>query len=161
MKEVTVFGFLLGTACLVGLIWVLGHRHHCSARGRHLGRRLFEELDMTPGQEKLVRTLLEDFSDSVRERARALRRSAEDVGRAVRGEKLDEALLAEVFAQHDRLLGELRPQVVELLRRIHETLDDRQRRRLGRLIESAPGWASAWSYHAHCAGPGRPGFAGC
>jgi hypothetical protein len=148
-----MLGILVGTASLVGLVWVLAHgrgRHGCArwhGHGHGFGQchgdpgsqhlhALCERLDTTPGQEKVIRSALGDFADSVRERGRLLRQSFEDVGRAVRGETLDEALLGEVFARHDRLMAELRRDAVAALNRVHETLDEGQRRKLGRLIES-------------------------
>ena len=157
-----MFGFLVGTASLVGLVWVLshgryrhgyGHAHCCYPRGPHHLYGVLARLDTTPGQEKVIRSAVEDFVDSLRERGRLLRQSAEDIGRAVRGEQLDEALLGDIFARHDRLLAELRRDAVAALGRVHETLDEGQRRKLARLIESHGGWG--WG-HPGC----RTGY-GC
>jgi hypothetical protein len=146
-----VFGFFIGTASLIGLVWVLGHGRDWghgwhSARPRLL-YRLFERLDSSPGQEKVIRAAIEEFGESLRERARAVRESAEEIARVVRGERLDESALTEVFARHDQLLAELRRDLVSLLGRVHEVLDERQRRRLAHWIETGPGWA--WCHHAH------------
>jgi hypothetical protein len=155
-----MFGFLIGTASLVGLVWVLshgrywhgyGHAHGCYRRGPHHLYGVLARLDTTPGQEKVIRSAVEDFVDSLRERGRLLRQSAEDIGRAVRGEQLDEALLGDVFARHDRLLAELRRDAVAALGRVHETLDEGQRRKLARLMESHGGWG--WGHpgcHTAC-----------
>ena len=158
-----MFGFLIGTASLIGLVWVLSHgrcRHghghaHCYCHhGPHHLYGLLARLDTTPGQEKVIRSAVEDFVDSLRERGRLLRQSAEDIGRAVRGETLDEALLGEVFARHDRLLAELRRDAVAALARVHETLDEGQRRKLGRMIESHAGWGWAHPFCHPGYGPG-------
>ena len=158
-----MFGFLIGTASLIGLVCVLSHGRcrpgHGHARcychhGPHGLYGLLARLDTTPGQEKVIRSAVEDFVDSLRERGRLLRQSAEDIGRAVRGETLDEALLGEVFARHDRLLAELRRDAVAALARVHETLDEGQRSKLGRMIESHAGWGWARPFcHTGC-GPG-------
>jgi hypothetical protein len=156
-----MFGFLIGTASLVGLVWVLSHGHgrhgyghaHCwHRRGPHHLYGVLARLDTTPGQEKVIRSAVDDFIDSLRERARLLRQSAEDIGRAVRTEKLDEALLDDVFARHDQVLVELRRDAVAALGRVHETLDEGQRRKLARLIESHGGYG--WGHPCHPTGCG-------
>jgi hypothetical protein len=100
--------------------------HACGhPRGRWRGFRgplyvLFERLDLTPAQEKVVRAEV----DRLRERARALR-----------GDSLDETALADMFVRHDDRLRELREELGGALGRIHLALDERQRERLADLVE--------------------------
>jgi hypothetical protein len=65
-------------------------------------------------------------------------RTRADLAGAFRKSSLDEVMLGELFARHDRALEELRKAFVGAAARIHETLDDEQRARLGDLLES--GW---------------------
>lgn len=165
-------GFLIGTACLIGLIKVLRHGRGCHGggcggcgggrgwgrwghHGHHHGpggggwggwggggperwflRGLFERLDTTPGQEKVILASVEQ----VRERVRTLReevdRTRGDVARAMREPALDEAALAAVWARHDAAVTELRTVFGEALGKVHEALDERQRRELADMIES-------------------------
>jgi len=158
-----MFGFLIGTACLIGLIWTLkrGHRfgggcgHRSWHRGgwhgesRHEGRGgfgrnaflrwVYEHLDTTPGQERVMKSAVDDFM----ERARAARRDVEDsrrdVARAMKSESFDAESLGEAFAKHDSAITALRNAGVEGLAKIHEALDEKQRARLAELIESGIG----------------------
>jgi uncharacterized membrane protein len=165
-----MFGFILGTACLIGLFWVVrggrrfgghscggwhGHRHG----GRHdahdevhsgrwgFGRRaimrwLFERLDTTPGQERVIRDAVENFVDSVMGARREVESSRADVARAMRSESFDAESMGEAFGKHDNVLSDLRKNAVEQLAKVHEVLDDKQRARLAELIEQ--GFARRW-----------------
>ena len=154
-----MFGFLLGTACLVGLFWVLrGHRgHSCGGRfergrgwrndGEGRGgfgrgafmRWLYERLDTTPGQERVMRAAADDFIDHAHSARREVEASRSDVARAIRAESFDAEALGEAFAKHDSALSGLRNAAVEGLGKVHEALDDRQRARLAELVESGIG----------------------
>jgi hypothetical protein len=167
-----MFGFILGTACLVGLIWVIkggrrfgrgGHcgsgrswqRHdswHDEAHGGHpgrwgFGRRavmrwLFERLDTTPGQERVIRDAVENFVDSAIGARREVESSRADLARAMRAESFDAESMGEAFGKHDNVLSDLRKSAVEQLAKVHEVLDDKQRARLAELIEQ--GSARRW-----------------
>lgn len=163
-----MFGFLLGTACLVGLIWVLrgpGHfggcrrwdshryRDHDERRGfggRAFQRWLFERLDTTPGQERVIRAAVDDLVDSAHAARRELDASRKDVARAMRGESFDAEAMGEAFAKHDAAMAALRRTAVESLGRAHESLDERQRQRLAELIESGIGrrWQGPYRTYA-------------
>ncbi|MBI3200616.1 MAG: periplasmic heavy metal sensor [Polyangiaceae bacterium] len=162
-----MFGFLLGTACLVGLIWVVkGPRHHACRRwdsrhfgegdpgrgwgGRALQRWLFERLDTTPGQERVMRSAMDDLTDGLHSARRELQDSRKDLARALRADSFDAEALGEVFAKHDAALAALRRTAVESLSRTHEVLDERQRQRLADLIESERGrrWHGPYRSHA-------------
>lgn len=152
-----MFGFLLGTACLLGLVWVLrgGRRHgRCwsaerdflpgGGDRRHFGRGmflrwLFERLDTTPGQERVIRDAVDDFIDRAWRAKSDVEQSRGDVARAVGRDALDEAALGEVFAKHDGALSDVRQAFVGALAKIHEVLDERQRTRLAELIEAGVG----------------------
>lgn len=178
-----MLGFLVGAACLVGLVkvarggcggfahegfgrwhggwgghhgWHRGHGRRCGGgfgggfgpRGgfeekgrwrapRRMMRFVFERLDTSPGQEKVIL----DAMDSVRGAGEKFRgelgNTRQEVSRALRGEHFDVAALRELFTKHDALLAELRESLVGGLSQVHEALDDRQRRALSELIEDA------------------------
>ncbi len=154
-----MFGFLLGTLCLIGLVRVLTRRHwgyrHGHFRGHHgFGQRhalhhVLERLDAAPGQEKVITAAVSDFMDRARESGREVRDTRRAVAEALRGEQVDEARLNQVFAEHDAALERVRRASVEAMRKVHEALDERQRRILGDLFESG--------FH----GFGRHGYGHC
>ena len=163
-----MFGFLLGTACLVGLIWVLkgprrhgacgafggrGFRDHDQQRGfggRAFQRWLFERLDTTPGQERVIRAAVDDLIDQAHAARREVDASRKDVARAMRGDAFDAEAMGEAFAKHDSAMDGLRKAAVESLARTHEALDEGQRQRLAELIESGRGrrWHGPYRSHA-------------
>jgi hypothetical protein len=154
-----MFGFLIGTACLIGLIAVLkrgrcGHGRGCGGRCRRGGgwgghshggggggffvNRVFSELDASPGQEKVIRSALEELFEAGRSFKTALHRSRSSIADVLRGETVDETQLGELFAKHDDEIESLRKALVGALARIHDALDERQRKRLAEIIESGP-----------------------
>ena len=119
------------------------HHHHHHRGGRRGGARgmmwmALSRLDLTPGQEKVVRAEV----DRVREKARALKDEAKasrgDMARAVRGESFEEGALADMFVRHDDRMHDLRGEVAGALGRIHAALDPEQRERLASLLEEGP-----------------------
>jgi uncharacterized membrane protein len=101
-------------------------------------------LDLSPAQEKLVRT---EFG-TLREKAHAmkseLRDSRGDLARAIGGETFDKAALDGVFARHDRALGEMRGALAGAIERVHASLDETQREKLSQIFDknarpAAPG----------------------
>ena len=108
-------------------------------------RALFERLDTTPGQEKVIAQALAEFRKVVREVRPEWKVSREDVGRALRAESFDAVLLGEMFARHDRHLEEVRKAFVASMDKIHVALEPQQRDRLAALIEE--GWfRSMWRF---------------
>lgn len=189
-----MFGFLIGTACLIGLIATLRRGGHChgSYGGGHWGsggysddggsrwgsrwggreetwgggeerwgggrrgfgrwfmlRAIFERLDASPAQEKVIAAAFEELRDSAKKAREEIKGTRRDVARAVRGPSFDETIVGEVFARHDATLEELRKSAIGAVGKVHEALDERQRERLADLIESGPGF-----------GFGRRGYGG-
>ncbi len=130
-----------------------GHRHH--GRGDHHEgwgggsawsdrggpfwlRGLFERLDATPDQAKVIRDAIDEMRRStsdLRDEARATR---EDVAKAVKSPSLDETVLGELFARHDTHLEKMRKDAVGALAKVHAVLDDRQREIFAQLIARGP-----------------------
>ncbi len=99
-------------------------------------RRMFERLDTTPGQEKVI---FEAFGD-LRERASAARNelvgARADVAGALRQESFDEVLLGNVLTRLDDSVDSMRKAALDAFARVHAALDERQRNILTDLVES-------------------------
>jgi len=147
-----MFGFLFGTACLLGLTAVFTHHrhegHHCSGgyrgrgfrsgRGRFILNRLLDRLDTTPGQEKVIREAVDTVMEDVHEARAEFRATRADVAQAIRSETLDRGAIDGVFERHDRVIERVRQNALDSFGKVHETLDDRQRQVLAELIEAGP-----------------------
>jgi hypothetical protein len=154
-----MFGILFGTLCLIGLIVVIargrrGFRHHGHWRGHGYGwgpraalNAMLARLDTAPGQEKVIVAAVEEFMDRARESGRKVRDTRSDLASSVRGERIDESRLADVFGRHDVALGDVRSAAVDALRKIHDALDERQRKLLADIVES--GGYFGFHHHAH------------
>ncbi|MCE9667854.1 periplasmic heavy metal sensor [Myxococcus stipitatus] len=163
-----MFGFVFGTACLAGLFYTARGgrhwRHHPWGRGGHGGWRfrlrwLFERLDTSPGQEKvLIRAAEEVFEAFAKVRDEA-GPSRTTVATALRGEHFDGGAVREMFTRHDAALEEARRVFQGALAQVHEALDPRQRRELADLLEHGfgHGWRGGPGWHGWRGGPGWHG----
>ena len=147
-----MFGFLFGTACLLGLTATFArHRHeghHCSSghrgrgfrygRGRFILNRLLDRLDTTPGQEKVIREAVDSLMEDVHDARSELHATRADVAQAIRGETLDRGAIDGVFERHDRVIERVRQNALDSFSKVHETLDERQKKVLAELIEAGP-----------------------
>jgi Spy/CpxP family protein refolding chaperone len=146
-----MFGFIIGTVCLIGLVKVLrrgrgwhgrwGHGRYGTGyegghggRGRWFLRSIFQRLDTTPGQEKAIVSAIDELRQNraiVREEAQQTR---EDLARVVASGLVDDAALEETFARHDRALAQLRVAFVEAVKKVSEALDDGQRKQVADVL---------------------------
>lgn len=155
-----MIGFLIGTACLVGLIKTLRHggchggfhgrscHHGGGARGfgsRSALRFLFERLDTSPGQEKVILAAVEELWRMRSELKDELDKSRADVARVMRAPTFDEAALAAAHARQDVVLAKLRAVVTHALGEVHGVLDERQRKTLGDLLDAR--WGHGCTLH--------------
>jgi len=143
-----MFGLLFGTLCLVGLVVVLargrrGFRRHGHWHGHGYGwgprgavNAVLARLDAAPGQEKVIVAAVEEFIDRARESGRKVRDTRRDFASSVRGDQVDETRLASVFGEHDAALSDVRRAALDALRKVHEALDERQRKILADIVES-------------------------
>jgi hypothetical protein len=151
-----MFGFVIGTLCLIGLVRLVGRRRwggrygygygHCGPSHGHgyyrgYGPRgalnaVLARLDTAPGQEKVISQAVSEFIEHARAQGREVRDTRRSVAEALRADHLDEARLNEVFGRHDAALDNVRRAGVDALRKVHEALDERQRKILGDLVES-------------------------
>ncbi len=133
-----MLGFLFGSICLLALVKVVKGRHFHGSWRRTVMRRVFERLDTTPGQEKVLFAAaerLEQAFGKVRETVKASRSTVAD---SVRGERFDGASVNESFTQASAALDELKKEVVEALSSVHEALRPEQRRELADLLAYGP-----------------------
>ena len=133
-----------------------GHDHGPPwARHRGWGRRrgpggsfwlraIFSRLDTTPGQEKEIRSAIEELQDRARDARDGLKTARADVASAIRGEIFDEAAIAGAGTRADATAGQVKDAILAALRRIHAVLDDKQRERLADLFANGPGFGRRW-----------------
>jgi hypothetical protein len=150
-----MIGFAIGIACLWGLFRVVrGGRHGFGRRGfgRHRGRgrmlrRLFEELDTTPGQERVIREAADDLRKAAGNMRDGLFDAKGDVARAFRSESFDETVMADILGQYDERLDALRGSFVGALAKVHGALDADQRDQLARWLGRARRWGGPYRAH--------------
>jgi Spy/CpxP family protein refolding chaperone len=139
-----MFGFLIGTLSLIGLIKVVRHGGGWGGHGSRGGprrwmlRRLFERLDTTPGQEKVILEAVDQVEQNGRAAKDAFFGGRVDIGRAMRGEHFDTAAVNEAFEKQQASLDAFKKTVLANMQKIHEALTPEQRQAAGDLIENGP-----------------------
>ncbi len=136
---------ILATALAVRLVVKLVRRSHngsCGGGGLRLGRSrwlrwVFRSLDTTPGQEKVIRSALEEAWTTAREARVAGRAQRANLAAAIRAEGPDAATFAEAQAGGRAAYGRAEQAVVAAFRSIHEVLDPMQRERLAQIVDGS------------------------
>jgi len=155
-----MLGFIIGTLSLIGLIrvwkggWHGGYGRGFGSPRRWMTRRLFEYLDTTPGQEKVLDQVLEDLEKKGWASRDQFHTARSAFARAVRGEHFDGAAVGEAFDAQQGSLDDLKKSLREGMAKVHEALSPEQRVRLAELIERGP----RAMHHAHGCGHGRHGY---
>ena len=167
-----MLGFVIGTVCLVGLVKVLRSERRSwghpswgfgpSARscgggrfgggggwgGAGWGRRalehLFAGLDVSVEQARVIQGAMREVRDAAWSARGEAKSTRDDDAKSVRGVTLDAEVLGEAFARHDRHLETLRRAVVGALGKIHAVLDDVQRERFARFVETGSFARGPW-----------------
>ena len=124
-----------------------GHEHgwHGGGARRWFLRSLFERLETTPGQEKAILAALDELRENRRVIRDEARQTREDIARVVSGGLVDDGSLEETFHRHDRLAAQLRVSFVEALKKVTETLDEGQRKKVARFLEGGmPRWGNPY-----------------
>ena len=157
-----MLGFILGTVCLIGLIKTLrrggcsgsyfsdggygGHGYGGPGRfGRSFGgprfwlRSVFERLQTTPGQEKAILGAIDELRAARGAVRQELEQTRSELARAIGNGLIEDGTLEDTFARHDRLLAQMRVSFIESMKKITESLDERQRSQLAQMIERR-GW---------------------
>jgi hypothetical protein len=107
-------------------------------RQRWFLRRLFEQLDTTPGQEKVIVKHVDGWMDNVATGRRELSDVRREVAQALTGETLNEASLQAALEKVDDMLAKSKLELTQALTEIHAALDAHQRRDLADLITYGP-----------------------
>lgn len=146
-----MFGFLIGTACLLGLTATVASQRHegrgCrgrraygfrGGRGRFFLNRLLDRLDTTPGQEKVIREAVDGLFEELHDAKSEFRGTRTQIAQAIRGETLDRGAIEGVFERHDQVIDRVRQNTLDAFTKVHETLDERQRKILAEIVEAGP-----------------------
>jgi Spy/CpxP family protein refolding chaperone len=131
-----------------------GWGHGPRAWGRGPGgsfwlRALFGRLDTTPGQEREIRSAIEELQRTAVGVKGGLHGVREEIAKAVGGESFDESAVADASVRADGAAAQLKQALSDALRRIHSVLDPRQRERLAELLAKGPsfgrgGWGGPY-----------------
>lgn len=122
--------------------WHRGGRHGAFGGGfggfgpKMFLRGLFERLDTTPGQEKVIFLAVDEVRDAMKSARHELGQSRADVAAAFGREHFDAETMGAVFSRHDDAIATVRKAFVGGLSKVHEALDERQRRIFAELIET-------------------------
>src|SRR5579871_4159279 len=79
-------------------------------------RAIFERLDTTPGQEKVIL----QAADELKAAFGGARETRSDFASVFRGPAVDESTLQDIFVKHDTVISETRRTAVEAVRKAHE-----------------------------------------
>jgi hypothetical protein len=193
-----MFGFIIGTVCLVALIatikrarygyWGHGYGGGCGHRGWHGGgwhhhrhggwddhgpdfgqrdghgeghgegrggwrggfgggfgrggfvmRFLSERLDASPAQEKVIAQAIDEMREAIGKARDGFKASRGDVANAVRSDNFDVSHVGALFSKHDDAIDGVRKAFVSAMQKVHDALDERQRKILADIIEAGPG----------------------
>jgi Spy/CpxP family protein refolding chaperone len=137
-----------------------GHDSHAGRHGyggggarggfgaRFFLRSIFERLETTPGQEKVIVQAADELKGAFGKARGDLRATRADFARVFRGDAVDEASVADIFMTHDTVISETRRTAVEAVRKIHEALTDEQRKQVADFVEQGRrgrgGWGGGW-----------------
>ncbi|MBI5532487.1 MAG: periplasmic heavy metal sensor [Deltaproteobacteria bacterium] len=164
-----MFGFVLGTACLLGLIHVIRKGHHghgccgggawggwhghihgrCGFGPRTMLRGLFVRLDTTPGQEKVIVSAVEELMQTGRQVHKEARSAREALAEAMRQPAMDASTLTAARSRLQSAFDTMSQAAERALSTVHEALDDRQRRTLADMIEEGHTWGGPWGGHPY------------
>ncbi|MFT3706188.1 MAG: periplasmic heavy metal sensor [Archangium sp.] len=156
-----MFGFIIGTLSLIGFVkvlrWGRGGRwgHHGGARNWMM-RRLFQHLDTTPGQEKVIAQAVENAQRVMWQTRSQFFNSRSAFAAAMRGEAFDQTGVNAAFDTQQASLDDVKKAIREGMAAIHEALTPDQRTKLADLVEFGP----ARMHGGYGGGCGRARFGG-
>jgi uncharacterized membrane protein len=157
-----IIGAVLLFKLVRGLVWRRRYMHFagyeggggCGPRGFRRGpwargpggswwlRAVFAKLDTTPGQEREIRSALEDFQREAKSAKDGFKGAREKLAQAFGPNEIDESVLVEARASAEDVTGKVKDSFAGALRRIHAVLDPKQRERLAELIAKGPRFRS-------------------
>ena len=163
-----MFGFFFGFACLIALFFVLrrsrwgwggpwrygygrsygyrrfGWRGSWQWGPRSWLRSLFQQLDTTPGQEKVILASIEEVLEPIREMREALNELRRELGEQLRQESFDPVKAADILSRQRTLVEKVQATLVESLGKVHQALNPQQRRQLSDWIQFGPSCRRGW-----------------
>jgi hypothetical protein len=101
-------------------------------------RAVFARLDTTPGQEREIRSAIEEFQSTLYDAKDGLKGVREDLARAISGESFDEIAAGEASGRADTAVSRAKDALASALKRIHAVLDPKQRERLAEILAKGP-----------------------
>ena len=107
-------------------------------------RALFSRLDTTPGQEREIRSAIEDFQRTAYQAKDSLSGVRADFARAISGELFDDGAANEATGRADATAATIKDALTAALKRVHAVLDPNQRGRLAEILEKGPGFGRRW-----------------
>lgn len=151
-------GIAAGVIGVVALVRRFIFRRHFARFGGHAGfrgwgrgpggsfwlRAIFARLDTTPGQEREIRSAIEEFQTQARTAKDGLKGAREHLATAIGAEAFDESAIASAIATAEDASGKVKEALASALRRIHGVLDARQRERLAELLARGPRFRGGW-----------------
>jgi len=126
------------------------HMGRFGGRGDGWLRVVSHHLDTTPAQERVIQREVGTLFESARDARRSAFAGRPDLARAVGSPVFDADAATAAFAGAGKAAADLQAQAIEAMRRIHEVLDDEQRKELAELIDGA-----RWRFARSGAGPYR------
>ncbi len=167
-----MFHWFLGTAAAIALYTAIKRRRYVryyyggyqprfpfgarrGLRGRGIMRGLFYRLETTPGQENAIIASLDEAFERLRGLKGDLGGTRREIGALVGSSTFDREAMQALITRHRSQLDAATDEALRTLERVHEVLDDSQRRELGALIAEGslgPTMVRGYGYH-HC-GPG-------
>ncbi len=141
-----MFGFILGTACLIGFIsvWRHGPRHRFGRSGPWW---LLRKLDTSPAQERVIRNAVNSIKEEARGFARGGKSSRRELAQLLRAPDYDKDRVRDWFTARERELGQVTETALGALAEVHEVLDDQQRDKLAALVERGPRFGRGFRSH--------------
>jgi hypothetical protein len=132
-------GYGYGHGCAHDGGWY-GHHHWAGPpwprrRGLYMG---LAHLDASPAQERAIVAEVDQLRTRLQSARGTMKDARGDLAAAIRGPMLDDAALGAVLGRVDGATGEARAALIDAIRNIHAVLDDKQRARLGDLLDG--GW---------------------
>ena len=108
-------------------------------RARFVMHFLSERLDASPAQERVIAAAIDEMHEAVSKAKDGFKASRGDVASAVRSDNFDVTHVGALFSKHDDAIDGVRKAFVSAMQKVHDALDERQRKILADLIEAGPG----------------------
>jgi hypothetical protein len=116
-----------------------GHGRGFGGRMGFVMRFLSERLDASPAQEKVIAQAVDEMREAIGKARDGFKASRGDVANAVRSDNFDVTHVGALFSKHDDAIDGVRKAFVSAMQKVHDALDERQRKILADIIEAGPG----------------------